>query len=238
MNTLTILGLGSIVPCFLVVYFIYKLDDFQEPLHRMILAFILGIFSPLITLQISGALDFGFTSESHPWLHALLMAAIPEECGKLLILAYIAWRWKDVREPFDLLVYASAVWSGFSACENFLYSLGELADEKSPLWLLATRSTLCTLAHISWGLIIGAYVAIARFTQENTLSWISRGLFLSVVLHFLYDGLLMSAKGSDYVYLNIGLAAGIDLITLFIAFIFLIRIEKLQGLARYEGHEV
>ena len=73
------------------------------------------------------------------------------------------------------------------------------------------RSTLCTLAHISWGLIIGSYVAIAKFTKANTLYWIGRGLLIAIGLHFLYDGFLMSIKSDGHLFYHIALAAGIDL---------------------------
>ena len=48
----------------------------------------------------------------------------------------------------------------------------------------------------------------------------------------------MSIHGSQHVYTHIGLAAAVDLMSLFIALIFLIRTEKIQSLVSHEGDQV
>ena len=163
--------LTAILPAFCVVYLIYKIDDYQEPLIHLVWAFILGILSPAVTLMISHGLNFDLSQSDHPWMYALTMAAIPEEVGRFLILGWMVKGWREIAEPFDCIVYGAAIWGGFSASENFLYGMNEVARDQSPYMLLSVRSTLCTLGHISWGIIMGAYMGSSRFGESDKISW-------------------------------------------------------------------
>jgi protease PrsW len=227
--------MGAALPSFMLVYIIYKIDDFKEPLPKMLSAFILGTLSPLITLQLSHLFNLHVTEAEHPWIYALSMAAMPEEIGRFLILLWVTYRWRDVGEPFDCIVYGAAIWGGFSATENALYAMSEIVDHHDPFWLLSTRATLCTLGHISWGVIMGAYIGISRFGAERSLKWAARGLLIVITLHMVYDGLLMSSTSSNRVIHFIS-AIGVDAFSIVLSLLFIIRMEKIQYIAHDDGH--
>ena len=131
--------LTAFLPAFFIVFLIYKIDDYQEPLGHLLWAFLLGVISPIITLLISHNLNFNFTQGADPWMYALTMAAIPEELGRFLILWWMVKTWKEIAEPFDCIVYGAAIWGGFSAIENLLYGSKEVIQSHSPFVVLSVR---------------------------------------------------------------------------------------------------
>jgi RsiW-degrading membrane proteinase PrsW (M82 family) len=238
--------LGSLIPSLMLIYLIHRLDRFKEPLWSMVFAFILGLASPLVTLQISGYTDLirllflsdnEFTQQAHPWLYSLSMAAIPEELGRLIILWVMCATMKSVEEPFDCLVYGATVWAGFAATENVLYALKEIQEGGSALMILSLRASLCTIGHTAWGVLLGAYVGLARFGEEvNRKLTLFKGLFITISLHMLYDGLLFSVH-QGHPLLRISGAFAIDVLSLVLAIVFLMRMRTIQGISSYEGED-
>lgn len=230
--------LSEILPALMIIYLIYKIDDFQEPFSHVLIAFGLGILSPLITLFISSKLNMGLSSDSSPWTYALTMAAIPEELGRFLILWWVTKHWDEVAEPFDCILYGAAIWGGFSAIENLIYAGDAVIDSQNPFVILSIRATLCTLGHISWGVIMGAYVGIARFANDQTTNWALRGLLITIGLHMGYDALLMTTSSGVYQITNLIGALSIDAFSLVVAMLFIGRMEEIQDISMYEGHKV
>jgi len=238
MNSFAIVTLGAAIPSLMLVYLVQQLDRFREPLGHVVTAFVLGCLSPIITLLISGLMP-ETTQQAHPWYYALTAAAIPEELGRALLLAWICTRWEEVGEPFDCIVYGVAVWAGFAATENVLYAAQTLSEGDSPIAILSMRASLCTLGHSAWGLIMGAYVGIGRFGgggSDGRVRALLRGLLITITLHMLYDGLLMSAQSGSRVVPKVLLALSVDAISVVLAALFLIRARALQDAADHEGH--
>lgn len=230
--------IGALIPSIALVYFIHQIDRFKEPTSHMVMAFIAGLLSPILTLIFSAHFNLGLSAASHPWLYALSMAALPEELGRMVILYLICSKWEEVGEPFDCLVYGATIWAGFAATENVLYALNEIKQENNPVILLAIRASLCTMGHTAWGVIMGAYVALARFcTQNKSDHWLIKGLFITVMLHLLYDGLLFSVSSGQMI-LKMSGALFVDAFSLILAGVYLIRMRAIQGVADSEGDEL
>lgn len=234
--------LGALIPSIALVYFIYQIDRFREPWGNMVLAFIAGLASPILTLAFSAEMNVGLTPASHPWLYALSMAALPEELGRMLLLYLICNTWKSVGEPFDCLVYGATIWAGFAATENCLYALNEIKQDNNPIILLSIRASLCTMGHTAWGVIMGAYVALAHFSDKTDkpnqeTRWLMKGLLITVTLHLCYDGLLFSVS-SGHQYLKMIGAFCVDAFSLILAGVFLIRMRAIQGVADSEGDQL
>jgi hypothetical protein len=144
---------------------------------------------------------------------------------------------KSVQEPFDCLVYGAAVWAGFAATENVLYALKELQEGGSAFMILSIRASLCTIGHTAWGVLLGAYVGLARFGEEvNRKATLAKGLLITISLHMLYDGLLMSVHQGQAL-LRISAAFTVDVLSLILAVVFLIRMRTIQGISSYEGED-
>ena len=233
--TSSILFLGSFVPALMICYFVYELDDHKEPLKYVIAAFLIGVLSPLITLQLTFALDGYENLAENPIYKAFFLAAIPEEVGRFLLLGLICHTWKVVNEPFDCVVYAAAIWSGFSAIETSLYAINEVMQGSQPAFLLAARASLCTLGHVSYGVIVGAYLGIAMYANQGFWKWVLRGLMIAIMLHAIYDGILFSAAMTDAGVMYTLIAVAADALTILLALFFMIRMDRIQKLSSYEG---
>ena len=75
--------IGAVLPSFLLAHMIYRADRYQEPMGKFILAFIIGCFSPLVTLLFSGFFAGIFPVESNAWTVALLGAGVPQGVGSI-----------------------------------------------------------------------------------------------------------------------------------------------------------
>jgi len=231
-----IIALGALLPSVMLVYLIYKLDRFLEPVGSMIAAFLTGMLSPIVTILISSQLNMGVTQELNPWVYSLTMAAAPEELGRMLLLLWVCERWEAVGEPFDCLVYGATIWAGFAATENILYAIGELKEGGSPISILSIRASLCTFGHTAWGVIMGAFVALYRYSEGKPSKWLVRGLLITITLHMLYDGLLMSVHFGHGV-LKVISAVSVDAFSLILASVILIRMRVIQGISSEEGED-
>ena len=237
-----ILAIGSFIPSMILVHQIYLLDRFREPLSKVAFAFIIGVFSPLITLLITGELNSivshliegDLTMVNHPWLYSAFLAAIPEEVGRLILLLIICKVWKEIDEPFDCVVYGAAIWGGFAGIENVLY-VSQVNAEAG--FTLSLRAVLCSTGHTAWGVIAGGHVGIALFGADQRFSskflWIAKGIAITSFLHFLYDGFLFSLQSDPtsqlwLIFGRFGGAIFIDLCTLLICASFIYRMWFIQ----------
>lgn len=233
----TILLIGSFLPAFLILYFIYDLDDHTEPLKRVIQAFLLGVLSPILTLQLSTVFDFNGFLSGNPVYTSIFLAAIPEEVGRFLLLFIICKNWSEVDEPFDCVVYAAAIWAGFSAVETSLYAINEASEGGDAIHLMGIRASLCTLGHVSYGVIVGAYTGIALFAQRGVWPWILRGLTIAIFLHALYDAILLSQPKDGAPLWGALFAVIADGLTIVLALLFLFRMDRLQKISSFEGEQ-
>ena len=229
--------IGAVLPSFLLAHMIYRADRYQEPMGKFILAFIIGCFSPLVTLLFSGFFAGIFPVESNAWTVALLGAGVPEELGRFLLLLLICKFWKDVDEPFDCVVYAAAIWAGFAAVENVLYAAQDLSQGGTALPLIAMRAALCSTGHTAWGVIVGAYVGMAMFGQGNRVAWALQGLGIAIALHTFYDGLLFTLDEGASIQ-NLFWALAVDGVTLVLAVLIVRRMSRIQRFSQAEGQDL
>ena len=72
-----LLIIGSFVPAILLTYIVYQADLHREPLSRVALAFLIGVISPLVTLEIANyTMAVPELIEHHPYIRAFLAAAL------------------------------------------------------------------------------------------------------------------------------------------------------------------
>jgi RsiW-degrading membrane proteinase PrsW (M82 family) len=119
----------------------------------------------------------------HSAITALLVAALPEEGGKFVVLLAIAAKHVHVRRRQDLLVMAMAIALGFAAMENVLH-LASADDWRS---VAAIRAASSVPGHGVYGLIMGALLILAR-SQPHATRWrLLAALALPVLMHAAYD---------------------------------------------------
>jgi RsiW-degrading membrane proteinase PrsW (M82 family) len=123
---------------------------------------------------------------------ALLVAAIPEETAKFLVVVAIAGRWRDARRLQDLIVLALGAALGFAFVENlaFVTSPGDWQT------VALMRASIAVPGHGIDGLTMGALLTMARLNAERQrLFWVA-ALLLPIALHASYDFPLLLLEGS------------------------------------------
>jgi RsiW-degrading membrane proteinase PrsW (M82 family) len=135
---------------------------------------------------------------------SFLTAAIPEELCKFLIFMIFIWRDKNFDEYFDGIVYATFIGLGFACVENieyvFMYGFGAGVS----------RALFAVPGHFLFGVLMGYFLSLAKFTPEKRKKYIFLGLLFAIIAHGLYDWLLMfvdrlSSMGSDFAYVVSGI---------------------------------
>lgn len=158
-------------------------------------AFFLGTIGALAAIPIELGLQYLPFGLLPPLLkaaaEAVLVAAIPEETIKFVILVGIAERQVDVRRLQDILVIALAVSIGFAALENLFY----VAVPTDWQWIAAIRALTAVPLHGIVGLIMGALVMAARLKPHRGTMIVS-ALVLPIILHAAYDFPLFALKES------------------------------------------
>ena len=204
---LLLLGI-AILPVVVLMIFIYRQDKYQkEPVKSLAKAFIGGIIAiPLDILIVTGIQSIleGTAITNTVFYSAFLEAGIPEELSKFLIFMIFIWNDKNFDEYFDGIVYATFIGLGFACVENieyvFMYGFGAGVS----------RALFAVPGHFLFGVLMGYFLSLAKFTPEKRKHYIFLGLLFAIIAHGLYDWLLLfvdrlTNMDSDFTYLVSGI---------------------------------
>lgn len=183
----------ALAPALVLIVYIYRCDKSQpEPWRMLFKAFMLGIFSTVLSLAISQPLElFGwFTTDPTDIIESLqcafLGAAVPEETAKLIMLWLLLRRNPYFDERIDGIVYAVMVGMGFAAAENVLYLF---SNYDSWMTIGITRAIFSVPGHFCFAVAMGYFYALAVFTDAS--GWTRLCVWLiPVLLHGIFDALL------------------------------------------------
>jgi RsiW-degrading membrane proteinase PrsW (M82 family) len=122
---------------------------------------------------------------------ALLVAAIPEEVAKFLVVIAIAGRWRDARRLQDIIVLSLGAALGFAFVENlaFVTSPGDWQT------VALMRASIAVPGHGIDGLTMGALLTLARLNAERKQLFWAAALLLPIALHAAYDFPLLLLEG-------------------------------------------
>jgi protease PrsW len=181
----------AILPGLLISFLIFRLDKYErESPGPMVLAFVLGAVATIPAVQFEKWI-FGLVALEGPpgllraMLLAFLVIALIEELIKFLILRYAAYPHAFFNEPFDGIVYAVLIAMGFATAENVVYA------DRFGLETVLVRSLTAVPAHLMFGIIQGYYAGLARFKVGQSLPLLRKGLFISLLMHGVYDLLII-----------------------------------------------
>jgi RsiW-degrading membrane proteinase PrsW (M82 family) len=187
----------TVAPVLILAFYIYLRDKYErEPAGQLALALAAGC---LITIPVSFIENWlsvplstlgGYASVA--W-NAFAVAAVTEELLKFLALMILFWNNRNFNEKFDGIVYASFISLGFAGVENVLY----VADGGMGVGLV--RAFTAVPAHALFGILMGYQAGLARFYPGERNRRLFLALALPVLLHGLYDFILMS--GHPYLLL-------------------------------------
>jgi RsiW-degrading membrane proteinase PrsW (M82 family) len=185
MNGLELLGI-ALAPGAAIMLYIYLKDKHErEPVSLLLISFVYGILSTVITLTLSFPVNFILVLEKgdlvHQFFDAFLKVALVEEFSKFIFVRFILFRNKNFNEPFDGIVYAVMVSMGFATFENIIYVF-QYGFETGIL-----RMFTAVPAHATFGVMMGYFLGKAKFSQQNKFSLSVIALIAATVFHGAYD---------------------------------------------------
>jgi RsiW-degrading membrane proteinase PrsW (M82 family) len=190
---ITTLILATLPVALLLAYFWHRDRGEKEPFTLMRNVFLFGI---LVVFPVGFAevflMDFAyqlFASETIlAFVIPFLVVALPEEFSKLWIVKKAAYNHSKFNEFMDGITYCILASMGFAMFENIVYTY------QYGLGTGILRAFTAVPAHALFSGIMGYYIGLAKFSKDPELEkkFISRGLWLGVFYHGLYDFLLLS----------------------------------------------
>ena len=189
-NTLLLLAAATL-PSMAIAYWIYHQDYHEkEPAKMLLWAFLCGCAStiPAIFFQ-SYFIDWENPQSLYATsLFAFLGVALTEELSKFILFRRFVYPQKDFNEPIDGIVYGVMVGLGFATLENVMYVFNA---EQNGFSTALGRAFTAVPAHAAFGVLMGAYVGLAKFFPEKATVYTIIGVGLAVFFHGAYDFFLM-----------------------------------------------
>ena len=208
-----ILLLLAILPVVWLMRYVYKKDKYEkEPLGMLLKAFLFGMLAIPMDLIVVGIINSLWEGEM-VFYSAFWEAGIPEELCKWIAFMMVIWNNRNFNEFFDGIVYATFIGLGFACVENIMYVFGS-ESFFGAVGVSLLRALLSVPGHFLFGVVMGYYLAMAKFSKENQLKYLILSLLVPMAAHGLFDYLLMLASelGDDMPFISI---------ILFVLFIYL-----------------
>jgi protease PrsW len=185
MNAAELLGI-ALAPGVAIMLYIYLKDKHErEPLSLLLISFVYGMLSTLLTVFISAPVEFLVVLREQDYVHefysAFFKVALVEEFSKFVFVRFILYPNKNFNEPFDGIVYAVMVGMGFATLENVLYVF-QYGWETGLL-----RMFTAVPAHATFAVMMGYFLGIAKFTHSRSFSYGVIALLSATLFHGAYD---------------------------------------------------
>ncbi len=208
---------AAIIPSLLLLFYFYKNDRHPEPVKELLMTFAWGVVGTIVVLFMARPALGLLYNISNPYLqgslHALLLAAIPEETIKMFVIVGYSMKTAEFDEPMDGLVYGVTASLGFATLENILYV------SQGGMYTALVRAFTAVPTHAALGVIMGYF--LSRFYFGNDRRSLAYAWGIPVLLHAAYDFPLMTART---LFRNNNQTYGITQIVLIIAAAIIIRI--------------
>jgi RsiW-degrading membrane proteinase PrsW (M82 family) len=185
MHLLILLGLAA-APGVAIALYIYLKDKHErEPLTLLMLSFLYGAFSTMVTLAISWPVEALVILRKgdivDEFLGAMFKVALIEEFSKFIFVRFLLYRNKNFNEPFDGIVYSVMVGMGFATLENILYVFN------GGLTTAILRMFTAVPAHATFAVLMGYFLGRAKFSHRNGFLLAILALGSATLFHGLYD---------------------------------------------------
>jgi protease PrsW len=213
--TLTLAFFTGLLPALLWLWFWLKEDKHPEPKPIIIATFFLGMLAvPLVIPFEKLAASF------IPNVTILIIVwSFLEELFKYLAAYVIALRMKHNDEPIDPLIYLITAALGFAALENTFFLFNPLVNEGFLPALIThnMRFVGATILHTVSSGIIGLFIGLSFYRNRITRKWyFYTGFILAVLLHALFNFLIIIGKGETLV----GIFAGVWILAILLILMF------------------
>ena len=185
MHALSLFAL-ALAPGAAIMLFIYLKDKHErEPLGLLLISFLYGGLSTILTLFISWPINALVLIKEddvvHQFFNAFFKVALIEEFSKFFFVRFILFYNKNFNEPFDGIVYAIMVSMGFATLENvvYVYQYGMATG--------VMRMFTAVPAHATFAILMGFFLGKAKFTHRKVFVFSFLALLAAAVFHGSYD---------------------------------------------------
>lgn len=195
--------LAALAPVAVALWYIFKKDSAQpEPAKWLMKAFVLGVLSAFLSFVFSFPMGtiFGLDLDANVYpsifsafADAFLLAAIPEELAKLIMLWLLLRKNPHFDEKFDGIVYAVCIGMGFAGIENVMYLVNGMEDGS---WIGTGigRALFSIPGHFLFAVLMGYYYSLYYWDIDRSPKAKAMILAAPVLAHGLYDGILFSMR--------------------------------------------
>lgn len=201
--------LSALAPVAVALWYITLKDCvLPEPTKWLAKTFWYGVLSALLSFAFSLPLSkiFGLSIDAQVYpsildafADAYLLAAIPEELAKLIMLYLLLRNNPHFDEKFDGIVYAVFIGMGFAGIENVMYLMSGL-ENGSWISIGIVRALFSIPGHFLFAVLMGYYYSICYWGIDRSMKAKAMILVAPVLAHGIYDAILMS------MHVNEGLA--------------------------------
>jgi len=229
MQTLIVIA-SALAPVIVALCYIYSKDSLNpEPPKWLFKAFIFGVLSAYLSFVFSTPTSFLLGLEVDPganqsfldaFADAFMLAAIPEELAKLIMLWLLLRKNSFFDEQFDGIVYSVCIGMGFAGIENIMYLMNGIADGS---WISTgiSRALFSIPGHFLFAVLMGYYYSLYHFGISRNLWTMIMILAAPVIAHGLFDGILFCMD----------ITPGLSVIGMIVFLIFFNKLRK-KGRAR------
>lgn len=210
--TIAIVIVSVLVGSAIWLWLLMRFDKFEPEPLRLVLLIALGaglagfFFAGLNNSIFHAFLGISFLDDAMPLPEALasaLFVGINEELVKFSATVLMVFKLREMDEPIDAIIYATAAALGFATFENFAYTL------EYGLPSLVIRLITAVPLHLGTAAIWGLGIAKARFIKGGGYFSASWGyLAVAAVIHAAYDFFIFVIPGR-YMLASLGLSFAI-----------------------------
>ncbi len=227
----------AVLPVIILGKYIYNKDTVEkEPIPLLLLLFLGGILSTLLTVLMSYTLFtyvpfFKIAKFKLNFIECFISVffgiGMIEEMSKWIFTFVIAWNNKEFNHIYDAIVYCVFVSLGFACFENILYVL--FANENIIRTALL-RAFTAVPGHAFYGMLMGYYLGLSKLSYINKdkhryRKYLLLSMFVPVLVHTLYDYILMVNVGIDETILTL-------FFNLYVVGLFLFAYSKIKKLSK------
>jgi RsiW-degrading membrane proteinase PrsW (M82 family) len=199
--SLTSLSLfGGLLPALLWLIFWLREDKLHpEPRYRIALSFVAGMLAVIAVIPVEKAMH-SFMGGAITFTTLALWAAA-EEIFKLAAAYFSALRYSANDEPIDPVIYLISAALGFSALENAFFLANFLNDGYTIQSLISgnMRFIGATILHTVSSAAVGIFLGLSYYKSSNLRkNYLLTGVILSIVLHTIFNSLIIKSGQSAF----------------------------------------
>lgn len=208
---------GGVLPSILWLLFWLRADKKRpEPRGRIFLTFVLGMFATIAVLPVEGFIDNVLAGSA---VVLIVLWSLSEELFKYIAAYFAGLHTRANNEPIDAVIYMITAALGFAAMENTLFLLTPLGDGHIVQTIITgnMRFIGATVLHVLSSGTIGVCMALSFYRKKIVRKEaIALGLILAVVLHSIFNLLIIKNTSGNIFGVFLLVWAAIAILLLFL----------------------